>query len=131
MVLLRRVAYDVVMEERHRDPLGDVGLWRDYIEGVNCGFGCREKWGVDKRHLDLDPVHPNHLEAGRNSAIIIAIRNACGLGMGNGCKDDVRAVMVIMAMRIRVVFSEWVIFLRVLFLIEHKRLCLFATTKDI
>src|SRR5439155_25228248 len=43
-------------------PLWDVGLWRDYIEGVNCGFGCREKWGVDKRHLDLDLVHPNHLE---------------------------------------------------------------------
>src|SRR5437667_8559956 len=76
------------MEERHRAPLWNVGLWRNYIEGVNCGFGCREKWGVDKRHLDLDPVHPNHLEARRNSAIIIAIRNACGLGMGNGCKDE-------------------------------------------
>jgi len=87
-VLLQRVAHDVVMEERYRAPLWGVGLWRDYIEGVNCGFGCREKWGVDKRHLDLDPVHPNHLEAGRNSAIIIAIQNACGLGMGNSCKDE-------------------------------------------
>src|SRR5207244_12867731 len=76
------------MEERHRAPLWNVGLWRNYIEGVNCGFGCREKWGVDKRHLDLDPVHSQHLEAGRNSAIIIAIRNACGLGMGKCCKDE-------------------------------------------
>src|SRR5256712_13113960 len=76
------------MEERYRAPLWDVGLWRDYIEGVNCGLGCREKWGVDKRHLDLDPVHPNHLEAGRNCGLIIVIRNACGLGMGNSCKDE-------------------------------------------
>src|SRR2546421_12728508 len=105
------------MEERHRAPLWDVGLWRDYIEGVSCGSGCREKWGVDKRHLDLDPVHPNHLEAGRNSAIIIQFGTPAAWAWGTAVKTKVRAAMGILAMRVRVVFSEWVIFLRGLFLI--------------
>src|SRR5437773_911209 len=119
------------MEERHRAPLWDVGLWRDYIEGVNCGFGCREKWGVDKRHLDLDLVHPNHLKQGEIPPLSLQFGTPAAWVWGTAVKTSVRAAMVIIAMRIRVVFSEWVIFLRVLFLIEHKRLCLFATSKDI
>jgi len=87
MVLLRRVAYDVVVEEGHRAPLWGAGLWRDYIEVVNCGVGCREEWGEGKRHRDLDPVHPDHLEAGRRPGLI-AIREACGVGKGSGRQDE-------------------------------------------
>jgi len=86
MVLLWRVAYDVVVEEGHRASLWRVGLWRDYIEGVNFGVGCREEGGLGKRHWDLDPIHPDHLEAGRRPGLI-AIREARGLGTGNGRQD--------------------------------------------
>src|SRR6266487_1187448 len=67
MVPLWRVAYDVVVEEGHRASLWGVGLWRDYIERVNFGVGCREEWGLGKRHRDLDPIRPDHLDAGRRS----------------------------------------------------------------
>ena len=87
LVLLRGVAYDVVMEEGHRAPLRGVGLWRDDIEGVNFGVGCREEWGLCKRHRDLDPIRPDHLEAGRRPGLI-AIREACGVGKGSGRQDE-------------------------------------------
>ncbi len=67
-------------------PLWGVGLWRDYIEGVNFGVGCREEWGLGKRHRDLDPIRPDHLEAGRRPGLI-AIREACGPGKGSGRQE--------------------------------------------
>ena len=86
MVLLWLVADDVVVEEGHRASLWGVGLWRDYIEGVNFGVGGREEWGLCKRHRDLDPIRPDHLEAGRRPGLI-AIREACGPGKGSGRQE--------------------------------------------
>ncbi len=77
----------VVQEGREgTSALGGAGLWRHYVEVGRWRVG----WAgveVGKNHLELDPVHPDLLEAGRLPGVI-AIRKACGLGMGSGCKDE-------------------------------------------
>jgi len=109
MVLLWRVAYDVVVEEGHRASLWRVGLWRDYIEGVNFGVGCREEgawanvigtWTPFTQTISKQGDDPDSLQFGRPVA----------WARGTDAKTSVKAAMVIMAMRTRMVFWRCVIF---------------------
>ena len=81
--------------------------------------------------LIWDPFTQTISKQGEIPPLSLQFGTPAAWAWGTAVKTSVRAAMVIMAMRIRVVFSEWVIFLRVLFLIEHKRLCLSAASKDI
>src|ERR1700730_12583477 len=83
--MVLHVAYDVVMQEGH-EALGGARLWRQDVEvdrGAVAWLGAE----VDKLHLDLDPVRPDHLKAGRNGALSIAIWQACRLDRGSGGLD--------------------------------------------
>src|ERR1700730_116660 len=86
MVLGWHVAYDVVVQEGHK-PLGGAGLWRRDVE-VGGGGVAWLGVEVDKRHLDLVPVRPDPLKAGRSGATGIAILQACGLDRGSAGQDE-------------------------------------------
>src|SRR5207244_8812542 len=83
--MVLHVSYDVVVQEGHT-ALGGAGLWRQDVE-VDCGGVAWLGVEVDKLHLDLDPVRPDGLKAGRNGAFGIAIWQACGLDRGSGGLD--------------------------------------------